>query len=140
MKTLYATIVTVEGGRNGHAISDDGILNMDLSMPKSLGGHGNKSNPEQLFAAGYAACFQGALMLVASKQQKDASKSRVKAYVELQQEPEGGFAIGVRLEASIPGMPMAEVEKLLKDAHQVCPYSKLLRKGMEVKVDAVESL
>ncbi|QTM98018.1 Ohr family peroxiredoxin [Sediminibacillus dalangtanensis] len=132
---LFTSHATAKGGRNGHVKSDDGIIDLDLvnpaDDPKSKG-----SNPEQLFAAGYAACFDGALNLVASKQKKDID-STITADVDfLKDSEDNGFKIGVTLNAEIKGVSQDEAEKLVEQAHEVCPYSKATRGNIEVKLNA----
>lgn len=133
MKTLYTAEATVQGGREGHARSSDGILDVDLRTPKEMGGTGGQgTNPEQLFAAGYAACFQSALMLVARRQKVDASQSTITARVGIGPTGNGGFGLEVALHVSIPGVDKATGEQLLEQAHQVCPYSNATRGNIPV--------
>jgi Ohr subfamily peroxiredoxin len=133
MKILYTAEVTVQGGREGHACTSDGTLDLKLSTPKALGGSGEAgTNPEQLFAAGYAACFQSALMLVARRQRVDASQSVVTAKVGIGSNGEGGFGLEVELHVSIPGLDKAASEQLVAQAHQICPYSNATRGNIPV--------
>jgi Ohr subfamily peroxiredoxin len=133
MKTLYTAEATVQGGREGHARSSDGILDVDLRTPKEMGGTGDQgTNPEQLFAAGYAACFQSALMRVARRQKVDASQSTITARVGIGPTGDGGFGLEVALHVSIPGVDKATGEQLLEQAHQVCPYSNATRGNIPV--------
>ena len=133
MKPLYTASVTVSGGREGHVKSEDGILDFDVRSPKELGGSGEKAtNPEQLFAAGYAACFDSALNLVLRKDKKDTNTS-VTANVTIgKDEEDGGFKLAVRLDVSIPDLSKDEAKEYVEKAHATCPYSKATRGNIEV--------
>ncbi|MBV7504845.1 organic hydroperoxide resistance protein [Bacillus sp. sid0103] len=135
MELLYTASATAEGGRAGKVTSSDGTLNLALSMPKSLGGQGkeNATNPEQLFAAGYAACFDSALNLVA-RQARKRIDSKVTAEVSLGKDQNGGFKLAAVLNVSIKGVSLAEAEELVHKAHGVCPYSKATNGNMDVKL------
>jgi lipoyl-dependent peroxiredoxin len=136
MKPLYTAIVTVSGGRDGRAHADEPRLDLDLRTPKALGGPGgDATNPEQLFAAGYAACFNSALALVAGKRGHDASAARVTANVGLKREGRG-FGLEVELHVAIPGMEHELAQELVEKAHQVCPYSNATRGNVEVRLTA----
>ncbi|HPI19766.1 MAG TPA: organic hydroperoxide resistance protein [Candidatus Kapabacteria bacterium] len=136
MKKLYETKVTATGGRNGRVESEDGIIQLDLRMPKGLGGDGGAySNPEQLFAAGYSACFDGALNLVAS-QRKHSIKSKITATVGLNS-ADDGFHLSVNLAAEIEGVDRDTANELLHLAHQVCPYSRATRNNIEVTLNLI---
>jgi osmotically inducible protein OsmC len=138
MKTLYTAVATVHGGREGHVKSDDGILDLDLRIPKSMGGPGGAgSNPEQLFAAGYAACFESALRLVARLQKKPLQDARITARVSLIASDAGQYGLGVELHGHIDGVSADETRALMEAAHEVCPYSRATRGNIEVKL-AVE--
>lgn len=135
MKILYTAEATVQGGREGQARSSDGNLVVNLSVPKEMGGSGGQgTNPEQLFAAGYAACFQSALMRIANRQQVDASQSTIIAKVGIGPIGEGRFGLEVELHVAIPGVDKATGEKLVELAHQVCPYSNATRGNIPVKL------
>ena len=135
-KIVYTASATTSGGRQGHAASSDGILDLDLASPKEVGGSGLGTNPEQLFAAGYSACFNGALMMVAKKAGVDASAAQVTAHIGFG--PEGdSYAITADLEVAVPGLELAQVQELADAAHQVCPYSKATRGSVPVTVLAV---
>ncbi|KAJ1847493.1 hypothetical protein LPJ70_001503 [Coemansia sp. RSA 2708] len=137
---MYTAEVTATGGRNGHAVSSDNVLDVGLTFPKSLGGPGlpGKTNPEQLFAAGYAACFQGAMGLAAKGLKVDLPESNtVTAAVHIGQHPEGGFGLGVELRVSVPGVDKATVQKVVDEAHGICPYSRATRGNVEVKLVVV---
>jgi lipoyl-dependent peroxiredoxin len=135
MKALYTARATARGGRRGHVRSSDGALDLDLSMPEGLGGPGGSgTNPEQLFAAGYAACFENALRRVAREQKKDATDASVTAQVHIGRHPEGGFGLEAELSGHLPKLPREEAEALMHDAHQVCPYSRATRGNMDVRL------
>ncbi len=133
MQALYTAEATAVGGRQGHVRSSDGLIDMDLSIPKGLGGPGgSRSNPEQLFAAGYAACFQGALDLVARGERTDVADSTVTGRVGIGRDDTGGYGIQVELVVSIPGVERTHAEALVTKAHEVCPYSKATRGNVDV--------
>jgi len=133
MKTLYtASAVATGDGRNGRVTSLDGILDAQVRMPKELGGEGEATNPEQLFAAGYAACFHSALKLVAAKAGADTTDSEVVADISLGALANGGFGLAAQLEVSLPMLDREAAEALVAQAHQVCPYSNATRGNMDV--------
>ncbi|WP_300677918.1 organic hydroperoxide resistance protein [Nocardioides sp.] len=133
MTPIYtATAVATGDGRNGHIESTDGILNADVRMPVELGGSGGATNPEQLFAAGYAACFHSALRLVAQQAGADVSESEVVADVSIGTVEGGGFGLAVALEITLPRVEREQAEALVAQAHQVCPYSNATRGNIEV--------
>lgn len=127
-KVAYTIAATASGGRGGRSTSEDGTVDVELGKPGS-----GKANPETLFAAGYAACFGGALNAVASKEGLDTSASTVTADVKFG-ETESGFGLAVDLVASIPGVDEATAQRLTERAHEVCPYSKATRGNIEVSV------
>ncbi|WP_182200644.1 organic hydroperoxide resistance protein [Paraliobacillus salinarum] len=132
---LFTSHATAKGGREGHVKSDDGLIDLNLVQPGS-GSSEKGSNPEQLFAAGYAACYDGALNLMASKQDKEID-STIKADVSLMKDPsDDGFQIGVKLNVEIKGVSQQEAEELAKQAHDFCPYSKATRGNIDVEVVA----
>ncbi len=135
----YTTSATATGGRDGRATTKDGTLDVKLSTPKELGGGGGPgNNPEQLFAAGYSACFLGAMKFVASQGgPKVPPETTVTATVGIGPRSEGGFGIDVGLEISLPGVPRAEAEALVEKAHQVCPYSNATRNNVPVRLTIV---
>ncbi|WP_029035549.1 organic hydroperoxide resistance protein [Salinimicrobium terrae] len=136
MKTLYTGVATTTGGREGNVKSDDGILDLDLSMPKSMGGKGeNKTNPEQLFAAGYSACYGSALQVVAKKHKIDLGDFSVTASVDLGQTEEGDLELSVILDSYIPGVDVETGEKLVNEAHEICPYSRATRDNVDVTLN-----
>ncbi|KAA3451291.1 organic hydroperoxide resistance protein [Mesorhizobium sp. SARCC-RB16n] len=128
---LYTTQARVTGGRAGHGETSDGLLKVDLAMPKELGGPGGATNPEQLFAIGYAACFESAVRFVARKQKLPLEDAAVTAAVSLLPNGEG-FRLGVALAAETKGLDQAAAEALVSAAHQVCPYSNAIRGNVEV--------
>ncbi len=137
MKILYTTSATSIGGRSGHARSADGLLDVTLTTPKALGGDGAAgTNPEQLFAAGYSACFLGALKFVAGKEKVTIPEdARVTATVGIGPRNDGtGFSIDVDLEVSIPGLDAASARALVDKAHVVCPYSHATRGNIDVRL------
>lgn len=135
MKIMYTTRATSTGGRSGHGKTEDGVLDVTLTTPKELGGDGARgTNPEQLFAVGYSACFLGALKAVARKESVTIPEdATVTATVNFRDRPDGlGFWISAALEVSVPGLDKAQVEDLVEKAHVVCPYSEVSRNGFEV--------
>lgn len=131
---IYTAHAHAIGGRNGTAKSDDGHLDVKLAYPKSMGGDGNGTNPEQLFAAGYSACFLGALGLVARSQGVKLGEHSLDAEVDLIKD-ETSFHIGVRLKLNAPELDRETAEKLLRAAHEVCPYSKATRGNVQVDLE-----
>ena len=136
---LYTTTATATGGRDGRAKTADGSFEVALATPKELGGAGGAgNNPEQLFAAGYSACFLGAMKAVAAKGgPKVPNDAAVTATVGIGPRSEGGFGLDIALEVALPGMPHAEAEDLVHKAHQVCPYSNATRGNVDVRLTVV---
>jgi osmotically inducible protein OsmC len=134
-KVLYTAHAKATGGRDGRAVSSDNVLDVKLTTPKELGGAGGVgSNPEQLFAAGYSACFIGAMRFVAGQQKITLpADTSIEGSVGIGQIP-AGFGIEVELKISVPGMPREQVEALVQKAHQVCPYSNATRGNIDVKL------
>jgi Ohr subfamily peroxiredoxin len=133
-KTLYTAKAHTTGGRDGRSVSDDGLLNVKLSPPKAMGGAGDATNPEQLFAAGYSACFMGALKFVAGgKKIPVSADAAIDASVSIGPIPQG-FGIAAQLVISLPGMDRHVAQELLDAAHQVCPYSNATRGNIEVEL------
>src|SRR5881398_70304 len=125
---IYQTAATATGdGRNGRSRTVDGILDVALATPKELGGQGGATNPEQLFAAGYAACFESAIRFVARKRKLLLEDAAVTATVSLYPSEQGGFRLGVALAAETKGLDQAGAEALVLEAHQICPYSNFIR-------------
>jgi lipoyl-dependent peroxiredoxin len=133
MKILYTAEAVVEGGREGHGRTSDGRLDVDLSIPEGLGGQdGTGTNPEQLFAVGYAACFQSALLNVANGRKLDASDSRIASRVGLGPTGHGGLGLTVALDLHAPNLSSAEAADLMARAHELCPYSNATRGNIDV--------
>jgi lipoyl-dependent peroxiredoxin len=137
---LYTAMATAEGGREGRVATSDGALDLQLSLPKGLGGPETPgtTNPEQLFASGYAACFHSALKLVARQMEIDADRSTVTAVVGLGVNEVGGFQLGVELEINVPGADHDAAVALAERAHEVCPYSHATRGNIEVDLSVTE--
>lgn len=136
MKALYETSATAVGGRNGKVKTSDGILDLEVRLPKSMGGNTTGyTNPEQLFAAGYAACFDNALNYIA-KQERLPISSKVTAHVSLIN-GDGGFDLAVNLEVEINGVEPEVANRLLEMAHKGCPYSRALRGNVEVNINLI---
>ena len=139
MKALYTAEALATGdGRNGHTRSTDGRVDVDLAIPTEMGGSGDGANPEQLFAAGYAACFHSALQMVARADKANIADSAVGAQVSIGQLDGGGFGLAVTLEISLPHLPRAQAQELTEKAHQVCPYSNATRGNIEVTLTVTD--
>ena len=137
IKPVFTAKATSTGGRNGRTAAEDGSIAANLSVPKAMGGPGkpDTTTPEHLFAAGYAACFAGALDFVAKKQKKDASGAKVTCSVSIGPRDKGGFGISVVMEVEDKSIPTAELQKLVDEAHeQICPYSHATRNNVPVEV------
>lgn len=135
MKTLYTIGATAQGGRNGNVKSDNGILDLEVRMPKNLGGASDEyANPEMLFAAGYAACFDSALNLIIKQSKTQTGETSVTAKVSIGQLENGGFGLAAELHANIPGVSLYLAQQLIEKAHEVCPYSNATRGNMEVRL------
>jgi len=135
MDALYTAVVTAKGGREGHVTSSDGVLDLALRIPKSMGGPGGAAtNPEQLFAAGYSACFESALAFVARRDKVTLKDVSLTAQVTLNKTGDSQFDLTVELHGSFPGVTKADAEKLMQAAHQVCPYSRATRGNVPVKL------
>lgn len=135
MKTLYTIGATAKGGRNGQVKSENGILDLEVRMPKGLGGaNDNYANPEMLFAAGYAACFDSALNLVIRQEKIQTGETAVTARVSIGQLENGGFGLAAELHANVPAVSLDIAQQLIEKAHQVCPYSNATRGNIEVKL------
>jgi lipoyl-dependent peroxiredoxin len=135
MNTLYTAEALATGdGRNGHVATVDGFVDTDVRVPKEMGGAGGAPNPEALFAAGYAACFHGALQGVARAQKVTLEDSSVGSRVHIGQNGEGGYQLAVELEVIIPNLPHDQAQALADAAHKVCPYSNATRGNIDVTV------
>ncbi len=131
--TIYQTAATSTGdGRDGRSRTVDGMLDVTLAIPKELGGEGGATNPEQLFATGYAACFHSALKLVARQAGVPLADTAVTVEVGLVRREPRGFGLRVAIEAELPGVPAEQAEQLVAAAHEVCPYSAAVRGNVEV--------
>ncbi|MEO7399115.1 MAG: organic hydroperoxide resistance protein [Ilumatobacteraceae bacterium] len=138
MHVLYTATATATGdGRNGHATSEDGILDLDLRLPPEMGGGGGATNPEQLFAVGYAACFHSAVKVVAKRDNLDVSGTEVSASVGIGTLDSGGFGLSVELDVSVPALDRAAAEALVAKAHRVCPYSNAIRGNVDVTLTVI---
>src|SRR3954453_7663116 len=135
----YRTKASATGGRDGRAATEDGALQVSLSTPKELGGGGGQgNNPEQLFAAGYAACFLGAMKFVASQdKQKVPDDAKVTSTVGIGPRSEGGFGLEITLDVSVPGLARDQAQALVLKTHQVCPHSHPTRNNIDVKLNVV---
>jgi lipoyl-dependent peroxiredoxin len=137
-KVVYTAKAHTTGGREGRSVSDDGLLDVKLSTPKAMGGAGTATNPEQLFAAGYSACFMGAMKHVAGmKKLAIPAEAFVDASVDIGPIPQG-FGIAVKLVVNLPGMGRDVAQDLINTAHQVCPYSNATRGNIEVDLSLAE--
>lgn len=140
-KILYTARATATGGRDGRARTDDGSFDVALATPRELGGNGQGNNPEQLFAAGYAACFLGAMKFVASqgKHAKVPADARVSAAVGIGPRADKGFGLAVTLAITLPGLDRAEAEALVAEADTICPYSHAVRGNIDVVLEVTAS-
>lgn len=140
IKPLYTATATATGGRNGNTRSSDGIVDVNLSVPKEMGGPGKPetATPEHLFAAGYAACYGGALDFVAKQQKKDATKATIQCSVTIGPRDGGGFGLAVKMRVEDKSLPQSELEALASEAHEkICPYSHATRNNVEVAFEIV---
>jgi|SRR5690606_11967906 len=139
MDVLYtAEALSTGSGRDGHVRTTDGRVDLDLAVPKEMGGSGEGANPEQLFAAGYAACFHSALQAVARAQKVSVTDSSVGGRVGIGPNGQGGFQLEVLLEVSLPGLAREQAQALADAAHQVCPYSNATRGNIDVTISVVD--
>ena len=138
IKTLFTAHATSEGGRNGHAQADDGLISVDLSVPKAMGGPGkpNTTTPEHLFAAGYAACLGGAIDYQAKQLKVPVTNIVVKPAVSIGQSDDGGFGLAVAMEVEVAGVSQEDAEKVVEAGHAFCPYSKAIKGNVDVTVSA----
>lgn len=140
IKPLFTATATATGGRNGHTEASDGSVRADLSVPTAMGGPGkpNTTTPEHLFAAGYAACFGGALDFVAKQQKKDATRATVTCAVSIGPRDAGGFGLAVKMRVEDRSLGQSELEALAKEAHEkICPYSHATRNNVSVEFEVV---
>jgi Ohr subfamily peroxiredoxin len=136
LKALYTAIATAHGGRAGHVSSSDGLLELDLKRPKEMDGPGGGTNPEQLFAAGYAACFESAFRGIGAVQMKHLRDVEMTAHVTLNKDDQDQFFLSVEMHGKADGLSMEETMELMKAAHERCPYSRATRGNVEVKLFA----
>ncbi|RJG57850.1 organic hydroperoxide resistance protein [Sphingobium terrigena] len=136
MSALYSTRVTAIGGRAGSVKSDDGLLDLSLALPKPLGGKGDATNPEQLFAAGYAACFENAVIHVTRATTEKVKDDAIIVVADVGMEPNGagGFALTVALDVTITGLDQATAQEIVEKAHAVCPYSNAVKGNIDVAI------
>jgi Ohr subfamily peroxiredoxin len=131
---LYTAEATVKGGRDGHGRSSDGILDLDIRPPKEMGGSGEGTNPEELFALGYGACFQSAMGVVGRRMKVDTSSSKITSRVTIGTTDAGGFGLAVELDVTIPDVDAETAARVVRAAHEVCPYSNATRGNIEVSL------
>lgn len=136
VKPLYTTRATATGGRSGRSTTSDGLLDVALAPPPEMGGPGGATNPEQLFAAGYAACFQSALAVVGRREKVDTAASLVSVDVTIGLIEGGGYGLAVAISATIPAVADETATKLVEAAHQICPYSVATRGNVDVALSA----
>ena len=140
IKPLFTATASCTGGRNGHTQADDGSVSADLSVPKAMGGPGkpNTTTPEHLFAAGYAACFGGALDYVGKQHKKNAAGAKITCAVSIGPRDLGGFGLAVKIKVEDPSIPQAELAELANEAHEkICPYSHATRNNVNVELEVV---
>jgi lipoyl-dependent peroxiredoxin len=137
-KVLYTAQATVTGGRaNGHGVTSDGVLDLQLRAPVEMGGEGGGTNPEQLFAIGYAACFEGAIGVAGRREKVEVGDVSIDSRVSLGPTEERGFGIAVELDVTLPQVTDPEqAVRIVEEAHKVCPYSNATRGNIEVKLTA----
>lgn len=136
-KQLYTATVNVQGGRDGKAVSSDEKLNVDLRYPKELGGNGAGTNPEQLFAAGFAACFEGAIGAVLRQKKIKAEGTSIVSQVTLGKDANDGYVLAITMDITIKGLETSVAEEIVAEAHNVCPYAKATRGNIEVITNVV---
>jgi len=138
VKTLYSTTATATGdGRNGHTATEDGAVDLDVRVPKEMGGPGGATNPEQLFAAGYAACFHSAMKVVAPALEVDVTDSEVSVTAALGMVEGGAFNLALEIDVHVPNATPEQAQALVERAHEVCPYSNATRGNVEVKLGVI---
>ena len=142
IKPLFTATATADGGRNGRTETSDGIVKADLSVPKEMGGPGKpgSATPEHLFAAGYAACFGGAVDFVAKQKKRNAANAKVTSAVSIGPREGGGFGLSVKMRIEDKSIPQAELAALVKEAHEkICPYSHATRNNVDVAFEVIGS-
>jgi lipoyl-dependent peroxiredoxin len=139
MEILYLAVGHATGdGRNGHVHTDDGLLDLDVRVPAEMGGPGGGTNPEQLFALGYSACFHSAIKFVAARDKLDTTDSEVSATVGIGMAESGGFGLAVELDVVLPALDRDTATALVARAHEVCPYSNATRGNVEVQLNVID--
>ncbi len=136
MEKVYTAVVTAKGGRNGHIKSADGVIDLELKAPKEMGGEDGYANPELLFAGAWGSCYLGALGSVGKRDGVDVTEATVDVHVGFNKESEASYALSAELHVHIPGIDVAQAQKLADAAHKGCPYSKATRGNIEVKIIA----
>jgi osmotically inducible protein OsmC len=136
MEKVYTAVVTAKGGRDGHIRSSDGVIDLDLKKPVEMGGESGYTNPEQLFAGAYGACYLGALGTMAKRDNIDVSEATAEVHVSFNKD-DNAYALSAELHVHIPGLSLNETQQIADKAHRACPYSKAVRGNIEVKVLAV---
>lgn len=138
MNVLYRTTATATGdGRNGHTATEDGLVDVDVRVPKEMGGPGGATNPEQLFAAGYAACFHSAMKLVAKPMEIDVTDSAVSVTAGLGMLDGGAFNLALEIDVHVPNATTEQAQALVERSHEVCPYSNATRGNVEVTLGVI---
>jgi lipoyl-dependent peroxiredoxin len=139
MDILYTAVGNATGdGRNGHVHTDDGLLDLDVRIPAEMGGPGGGTNPEQLFALGYSACFHSAIKFVAARDKLDTTDSEVSATVGIGFAESGGFGLEVELDVALPNLDRDAAVALVDRAHEVCPYSNATRGNIDVRLNVLD--
>jgi osmotically inducible protein OsmC len=136
MEKLYTAVVTAKGGRNGHIKSSDGVIDLELKVPKAMGGEDGYANPELLFAGAWGSCYLGALGSVGKRDGVDVSEATVDVHISFNKESEASYALSAELHVHIPGITTEQAQKLADAAHKGCPYSKATRNNIDVKIIA----
>ncbi len=136
IEAIYTAQATATGGRNGHVRSSDGLLDIDVRTPKEMGGPGTATNPEQMFAAGYAACFDSALSVVIQKEKAPVTATQVDAAVGIGPNGKGGYGLEVKLDVTLSGVTQQQADDLVAKAHAVCPYSNAITGNVDVILNA----
>ena len=137
MQELYHTSATSEGGRNGRSTLAEGGLGLAFALPKSLGGTGKGANPEQLFALGYSACFNQAILVIGGQHKVDVQRAEVTVEVGLGKNDAGGFGLAATIKVRLPGVDAAKAKEIVDGAHQICPYSNATRGNIPVTLEVV---
>ena len=136
MEKMYTAVVTAKGGRDGHIKSSDGVIDLDLKAPKEMGGVDGYANPELLFAGAWGSCYLGALGSVGKRDGVDVKEATVDVHISFNKESEASYQLSAELHVHIPGIDVAQAQKLADAAHKGCPYSKATRGNIDVKVIA----